>query len=171
MEQYFELTDMIYEEECAGDYRTLMFGIYKGRHFFIVNLGGQYPVAYAEQKPMDPNDHEILNDILYNSGANEAAIPHGGLTYGPDTLCRLKRDMSWFPKANEILNLHYWGWDYAHIGDYCTWKERAGLEEVGLLRKHSSKEIYEKDIVPFIDYMSEKFVNINIEKNQKEGGK
>ena len=160
MEQYFELADMIYEKR-HGAYQVLAFGIRKGRYFFIVNVGGEWPAAYVEKKPEDPDDYESLNDVLFNEKHGEDALPHGGLIYGPDDLSRLKRAMKRLPGFDGILERKYWGWDYSHFGDYCTYKEEENLEEEDLLVKHSVGEIYEKNILPFIDYMSKKFANAN----------
>jgi len=78
--------------------------IYKGFHFYILNLG-THPTAYVEI----PKKHKLFG-VDYND--IDISV-HGGFTYSRDNLFiseNTKMDGSWFI-----------GWDYAHCGDYyCT---------------------------------------------------
>ena len=155
MEKNIKLEEMEYKER-RGEYPVLSFGEHKGRHFFIVRVGGEWPATYVEAKPGEPDDYSLLDEML-----EERRYPHGGLTYGPENLLRLKKSLEGQGVSDEILNLKYWGWDYGHYGDYCAWMSDVtcsielcpGEECI----KYTVDEIYENDVVPFIDLLEEKF--------------
>lgn len=152
MEKNIKLQEMRYEK-ARGKYSILSFGEHKGRHFFIVSVGGEWPTAYVEAKPGEDRDSV---EALFNG----KAFPHGGLTFGPEDLLHLKDARPGADIEEDILALKYWGWDYGHLYDYCTWKgdpEYSALmrpEDLGA--KHTVDEIYEEDVIPFIDLMEEK---------------
>ena len=155
MEKNIKLEEMEYKKR-RGEYPVLSFGEHKGRHFFIVSVGGEWPAAYVEAKPGEPDDYSLFDEML-----EERRYPHGGLTYGPENLLRLKKSLEGQGVSDEILNLKYWGWDYGHYGDYCAWMSDVtcsielcpGEECI----KYTVDEIYENDVVPFIDLLEEKF--------------
>lgn len=149
MEKNIKLEEMEYKER-RGEYPVLSFGEHKGRHFFIASIGGNWPVAYVEAKSGEPDNYSLLNEML-----EEKECPHGGLTYGPKNLLRFKKSLEGQGVSDEILNLKYWGWDYGHCGDYCTWMGVDTCWEG--YTKYTVDEIYEDDVVPFIDLLEEKF--------------
>lgn len=151
MEQYFQLEDMEYKRK-RGEYPVLAFGVHKGRRFFIISVGGEWPAAYVESKEGEPVDYRILD-----SGIQGDAEPHGGLTYGPSPLMRLKKCLEGYGISDEILSRSYWGWDYGHYSDYCTWVGDYGSYGDETLKKWTVEEIYEEDVVPFIEWLSEKY--------------
>ena len=55
MEKNIKLEEMEYKER-RGEYPVLSFGEHEGRHFFIVSVGGEWPAAYVEAKPGEPDD-------------------------------------------------------------------------------------------------------------------
>lgn len=155
MEKNIKLEEMEYRRR-KGEYPVLSYGEHQGRHFFIVSIGGEWPVAYVEAKPGEPDDYASLNEVLKGKG-----YPHGGLTYGPGNLLRLKKSLAGQGVSDEVLKLKYWGWDYAHYDDYCTWLSDLSysieLHPEEEYVKHNVDEIYEEDVVPFIDWLEEKF--------------
>lgn len=162
MDKYVKLEEMKYVSN-SGKYSILAFGVYKGRHFFIVNVGGQWPTAYVEARPGEERDS--MEDLLCGE-----KFPHGGLTYGPEDLLHLKKARPAADIGEGVLALKYWGWDYGHLGDYCAWMGgstyRAGLwldEDLGV--KYTTDEIYENDVVPFIEWINQEFSN-----KQNSGG-
>lgn len=80
---------------------------HKGRHFFIVSVGGEWPAAYVEAKPGDPDDYSLFDEMLEGK-----EYPHGGLSYGQGNLLRLKKSLEGQGVSDEILKLKYWGWDF-----------------------------------------------------------
>ena len=149
MEKNIKLEEMEYKER-RGEYPVLSFGEHKGRHFFIVSVGGEWPAAYVEAKPGEPDDFSLFDEILEGK-----EYPHGGLSYGPENLLRLKKGLEGQGVSDEILKLKYWGWDYGHYDDYCTWMGVDTCWE-GYF-KYTVDEIYENDVVPFINLLEEKF--------------
>lgn len=152
MEHYIQLEEMEYKQK-RGEYPVLCYGIRKGRYFFIVNVGGEYPAAYVEAKKGEPIDYRILGHEVPDD-----ANPHGGLTYGPENLLRLKKSLEGSGIDEEVLKRGYWGWDYGHIDDYCTWMEEYEEYSDSVLRKWTVDEIYEEDVAPFVDWLSEEYV-------------
>lgn len=149
---YIKLEEMKYVNN-PGKYSILAFGVYEGRHFFIVNVGGQWPTAYVEARPGEERDS--MEDLLCGE-----KFPHGGLTYGPKDLLHLKKTRPAVNIDEGVLALKYWGWDYGHLCDFCTWKGdpeySALMQPEDLGAKHTVDEIYEEDVVPFIDLLEEK---------------
>lgn len=152
MDKYIKLKEMEYADN-PGKYSVLAFGVYKGRHFFIVSIGGQWPTAYVEARLGE--NYESMEDLF-----DGETFPHGGLTYGPEDLLRLKDSHQGADIAEDIFALKYWGWDYGHYGDYCTWMANplcsTELCPGDLSVKYTVDEIYEDDVVPFIDLLEEK---------------
>ena len=156
MEKNIKLEEMEYKER-RGEYPVLSFGEHKGRHFFIVSVGGEWPAAYVEAKPGEPDDFSLFDEILEGK-----EYPHGGLSYGPENLLRLKKGLEGQGVSDETLKLKYWGWDYGHVDDYCTWMSDITCGDIELFHweeciKYTVDEIYENDVVPFIDLLEEKF--------------
>lgn len=156
MEKNIKLEEMEYKER-RGEYPVLSFGEHKGRHFFIVSVGGEWPAAYVEAKPGEPDDYSLFDEMLEGK-----EYPHGGLSYGPENLLRLKKGLEGQGVSDEILKLKYWGWDYGHVCDYCTWMSDITCGDIELFPweeciKYTVDEIYENDVVPFIDLLEEKF--------------
>lgn len=152
MEKHIKLQEMRYEK-TKGKYSVLSFGERKGRHFFIVSVGGEWPTAYVEAKPGE--DRDFVEDLF-----NGKTFPHGGLTYGPEGLLHLKDAHPGADIDDSIFALKYWGWDYGHLCDYCTWKGdpeySALMQPEDLGDKHTVDEIYENDVIPFIDLIEKK---------------
>lgn len=154
MEHYIRLEEMEYKQK-RGKYPVLCYGVHKGRYFFIVSVGGNYPAAYVEAKKGEPADYRILSSETCGD-----AKPHGGLTYGPENLLRLKKSLEGCGVEEEVLKRGYWGWDYGHLDDYCTWMEEYEEYSDSPLKKWSVDEIYEEDVVPFADWIVEKYFSI-----------
>lgn len=167
MEKNIKLEEMEYKER-RGEYPVLSFGEHEGRHFFIVSVGGEWPAAYVEAKPGEPDDCSLFDEMLEGK-----EYPHGGLTYGPEDLLRLKKSLEGQGVSGEILKLKYWGWDYGHVCDYCTWMDKYEEPEAFqfcydtdiIPQKHTADEIYENDVIPFIEWINQKFSN-----TQNSGG-
>lgn len=88
---------MIYQADHTHD--VLCEGKYFGFHFVIVSYG-THPCAYVEMTDTQWNflDYDVLEDKINC---------HGGLTFAGD-LTHIREDLTgWF-----------FGWDYAHAGDY-----------------------------------------------------
>lgn len=80
--------------------------IYKGFHYYILNLG-THPTAYVEIH----KEHVLYSMSYIDIEDSEYYIDvHGGLTYSSDSL-RIGEDTS-------LENSWFIGWDYAHVGDY-----------------------------------------------------
>ena len=166
MEKNIKLEEMEYKER-RGEYPVLSFGEHKGRHFFIVSVGGEWPAAYVESKPGDPDDNSLFDEMLEGK-----EYPHGGLSYGPENLLRLKKGLEGQGVSDEILKLKYWGWDYGHVCDYCTWMSDITCGDIELFPweeciKYTVDEIYENDVVPFSDLLEEKFPGSTETKEEK----
>ena len=74
--------------------------------------------------------------------------------------------------SDETLKLKYWGWDYGHVDDYCTWMSDITCGDIELFHweeciKYTVDEIYENDVVPFIDLLEEKFPGSTETKEEK----
>ena len=90
---------MVYQNK--GKIELLYNGIYKGYHFYILNLGS-YPTAYVEIPKGNKYYQTHYDDINVNV--------HGGLTYSNSYL---------ITSYNTIMeNSWFIGWDYAHCNDY-----------------------------------------------------
>ena len=92
--------EMIYQ---CGRKRELLFNdIFKGYHYYILNLG-THPTAYIEipkTSSLYKKDYDEISNIEV----------HGGFTYAKEYLYiseNTKMNDSWFI-----------GWDYAHLYDY-----------------------------------------------------
>ena len=103
-------------------------GIYKGRYFCIVNVGGHHPCAYIEAK-------ESFADIENTSPA------HYGFTYA-NTLFHLKEKVHELSELDiEHLDNFFLGWDFAHIGDYTP--SRFLEDDLDNDKKWTTEEIFE----------------------------
>lgn len=87
---------MIYTAKRLNSPERIAEGIYKGFHYYVLNLG-THPCAYIDVT--DTN----LNGIHYSNIDIEC---HGGLTYSDDNLATVNK-IGWFI-----------GWDYAHYYDF-----------------------------------------------------
>lgn len=159
MEHYIQLEEMEYKQK-REEYPVLCYGTHKGRYFFIVNVGGEYPAAYVEAKKEEP-----LNCRLLDPEISKESKPHGGLTYGPGNLLRLKKSLRGYGVSEEVLARRYWGWDYGHIGDCCTWMENHEEYSDDPLKKWTVGEIYEEDVVPLVDWLAGKYVSVGENEN------
>lgn len=82
-------------------------GIYKDFKYFIVNRGGEYPLAYIKV----PDTLKLNCEDPFKIDLDS---PHGGLTFGcEDAIPPLLEGIA--SKGN------YLGWDYAHCDDYVGW--------------------------------------------------
>lgn len=96
--------EMRYSDESKV--QLLYNDIYKGFHYYILNLG-THPTAYVEI----PKEHVLYSMSYIDIEDSEYYIDvHGGLTYSSDSL-RIGEDTS-------LKNSWFIGWDYAHLGDY-----------------------------------------------------
>ena len=120
-----KIKPMVYQvDRCK---KLLYNDIYKGFHFYIMNLG-THPTAYVEI----PKDHP-----LYLKNYHEIDIEvHGGLTYS-DTSLNTSNN-------TEIDNSWFIGWDYAHAYDYCGFMKKEIFEE---LYSHGNKKWTTEEII------------------------
>lgn len=127
---------MIYQKDRKIE--LLHNDIYKGYHYYILNLG-THPTAYVELPKESKLFGKGYNDI-YDSGIDIEV--HGGLTYSSSELrtgVRTHMTDSWFI-----------GWDYAHAGDYMGYFDE--FEELGIFtinslsdtKKWTTEEIIEE---------------------------
>lgn len=87
------MQEMIYREDRIPPVR-IADGVYHGVPFYVLSLG-THPCAYVDIAPLG------LPTI------NESDIDcHGGITYHSDYLATVNHEGNFF------------GWDYAHCGDY-----------------------------------------------------
>lgn len=163
MDKYIKLKEMYYVNN-PGKYSVLAYGVHKGRHFFIVSIQGQWPTAYVEARPGE--NYESMGDLF-----DGEMSPHGGLTYGPKNLLRLKDAHQGADIDESVFALNYWGWDYGHYGDYCTWMGNSTYnpelcpDDLGV--KYTVDEIYEDGVVPFINLLEEKLLGATETKEGK----
>lgn len=115
-------------------------GIYKGRYFCIVNVGGHHPCAYIEVK-------ESFADIEDTSPA------HYGFTYA-NTLSCLKEGTTCELSEldSEHLDNFFLGWDYAHFGDYTP--TRFFKDDLNNDKKWTTEEIFE-NVMQVIEWVNE----------------
>lgn len=103
-------------------------GTYKDFEYFIVNHGGEYPLAYI----MVPDDLKINCEEYEKIPADS---PHGGLTFG------CENDIPpMLEEINGVTKGNYLGWDYAHLGDYLGFYEPDGFYS----KKWTTEEILEQ---------------------------
>lgn len=82
-------------------------GTYEGFEYYIVNRGGEYPLAYIKV----PDNIKIDCEDYFNVDINS---PHGGITFG------CENDIP--PLLEGVASKgNYLGWDYAHYDDYLGW--------------------------------------------------
>ena len=115
-----EIRQMKYKTERIRE--LLCNAIYRGYHFYILNLG-THPTAYVEIPKISKFYRKHYNDI--------DILVHGGLTYSDDEL-RISDN-------TKMANSWFIGWDYAHIGDYMGFID---LEKNG--KKWTTEEIIEE---------------------------
>lgn len=110
--------------------KVLANGTYKGYEFVILNLG-THPTAYVKVP--------IAHQFHGKNYENVEIEVHGGLTYSDSTL-RIR---------NDDLKGWWFGWDYAHFGDYLGYEEIYLKEFNSNAKKWTTKEIYEdvKDVI------------------------
>lgn len=94
--------EMIYKSTHENE--VLYEGTYHGYHFVIVSYG-THPCAYVEV----PKSHPWYGKSYSNEDVEDNIYVHGGLTFSSD--------------LNHVLgkrgeNRWFFGWDYAHAGDY-----------------------------------------------------
>ena len=99
-----EIREMEYSRENIRE--LLCNGIYKGYHFYVLNLGS-HPTAYVEIPKTSKLFGKHYDDI--------DILVHGGLTYSNDEL-RISSNTT-------MANSWFIGWDYAHVGDYMGYEE------------------------------------------------
>ena len=110
------MTYFNYNENAIG---IIEQGEYRGRYYIIaVNGMPPHPCAYITVSPKD-NKEFISSHVHY------------GISWDNMKLCQ-------YHSKGEITNekyakVHYWGWDYGHVGDYYKYDvdgKRWTLEEV-----------------------------------------
>ena len=122
------MKEMIYDPSIKNVV-LLDSGTYKGFEYYIVNRGGEYPLAYIKV----PDDLKISCEDPFEINLDS---PHGGLTFGcenavPPTLEGLAS------KGN------YLGWDYDHFDDYSGYYDEGSIRKYAT-RKWATKEILEQ---------------------------
>lgn len=95
--------EMIYTENRKIE--LLYNNIYKGFHYYILNLG-THPTAYVEI----PKEHYLYQESYIDIEEYYSIDVHGGLTYSDDSL-RIGENTT-------LMNTWFIGWDYAHCDDY-----------------------------------------------------
>ncbi len=130
LEQKKHIKQMVYQYNAK---RELLFNdIYKGYHFYILNLG-THPTAYVEIPK---------NSKLFCQHHNRVNIDvHGGLTYSDNELLISDRTL--------MANSWFIGWDYAHAGDYMGYYKKfksLGLNSFESInnKKWTTEEIIEE---------------------------
>lgn len=90
------MKEMVYKYNKG--FEVLDKGIHDGYNYYIVSFG-THPCAYVVLPPTNQ---------FYGKHYDEIPIDvHGGLTFG----------CSFNPNINEMCI----GWDYSHVGDYCSY--------------------------------------------------
>ena len=95
------LKPMVYQKD--RDIELLYNDIYRGYHFYILNLG-THPTVYVEI----PKNHKYFQKSYIDI---ENIYVHGGLTYSDDFLMT--------SYGTIMKNSWFIGWDYGHCDDYC----------------------------------------------------
>lgn len=105
-QQFIKLEDMIYcNKGLRGKILILAYGKIEGRHFFVLNIGGDHPTAYIEVLSGDKIDYTNVDNIDV----------HGGITFGPDYLHHVTKCCQEVgEEVKEALDREYIGWDYGH---------------------------------------------------------
>lgn len=136
-----EIREMKYSRENIRE--LLCNGIYKGYHFYVLNLGS-HPTAYVEIPKTSKLFGKHYDDI--------DILVHGGLTYSNDELK--------ISSNTTMANSWFIGWDYAHAGDYCGYMEDIkewGIHTLSSLedeKKWTTEEMI-KDCICVIDQLIE----------------
>lgn len=148
------MKEMIYSVNTVSA-TILLSGMYKGHNFYIVSYG-THPCAYVDV----PEDH-IWYEKDYSGEPGDKIDCHGGLTYSG----RLNHFLS----KNETEGKWFFGWDYAHAGDYIGYEIKWGL------RNEKDKKWTTEEIFEDIKYVIEQLDNaIDIDEEVEillQGGK
>ncbi len=107
-------------------------GVYKGRHWCIRMFSN--PCAYVSKETGDSN--KVIGEKV-----------HGGITY-EGTLPNSENQEIMFP----YCNIEYWGWDYAHYGDFVS----GSLFQQGKKDKKWTSEEIIKEIYDAIDALDKR---------------
>lgn len=133
------MKEMIYNPEI-NNVVLLDSGTYKGFEYYIVNRGGEYPLAYIKV----PDDLKISCEDPFEI---ELDSPHGGITFGcEDAVPPLLEGIA--SKGN------YLGWDYAHYDDYL------GYYDQETLRNYATKRWTTKEILKQVKNTIEEIKNV-----------
>lgn len=120
------MKQMIYQKDRITPGEILFEDTYKNIDFVIVSYG-THPCAYIKIPESNKyyNIDYLKADELLNFPVNGGLTFYGGLS-------KLNKDGRWY------------GWDYAHCGDYCGYEE-AFLEDLRTGgKKWTTEEIYEE---------------------------
>lgn len=99
------MKEMIYDP-AIKDVILLDNGIYKNFEYYIVNRGGEYPLAYIKV----PDDLKISCEDYFEIDLDS---PHEDLTFGCENdIPPMLEEIDGVTKGN------YLGWDYAHCDDW-----------------------------------------------------
>lgn len=131
-----KIKEMKYKTESIRE--LLCNAIYRGYHFYILNLG-THPTAYVEIPKISKFYRKHYDDI--------DILVHGGLTYSNEELRigdNTKMTNSWFI-----------GWDYAHYNDYLGSNALFGKFESDEFNKKWTTEEMIKDCFSVIDQLIE----------------
>ena len=139
----FRYTEMEYK--WCGETKVLLDAYFEEYHFIIASIGGNHPCAYIELNENHPLYKERYETI--DSSLDHMPV-HGGVTYTEE----------WLKVAN-IHNSWIIGWDYGHLGDYCSVPpeyDEYSYDD----HKWTVLEILEQDVIPAIQWLKEKEVEV-----------
>ena len=128
------------EYKWEGETKVLLDGYFKTYHFIIASIGGNHPSAYIELEKSHPLYKKSYEDIDFP--LDEMPV-HGGVTYIEE----------WLKVAN-IHNSWVIGWDYGHLGDYCSVPEKYDKYSYDD-HKWTVLEILAQDVIPAIQWLKE----------------
>ena len=102
------------------DGEILCSGEYEGYRYYIISYG-VHPCAYVEVEMSHPWFAKDYYDKVNDNGESPCDIIecHGGLTYAGS--------FSWIVGHEDGNDRWFFGWDYAHAGDYIGYEQMWGL--------------------------------------------
>ena len=143
------MKEMIYSNIKNEKTKILYSGIYKGKYFCIINICGHHPCAYVEVKDESYFDWE------------DTSPAHYGFTFA-DSLSHIRSKVD-ASEISELDDAHldnlFFGWDFAHIGDYTPTRLLSSLlsgndNEDETDKKWTTQEIFE-NVKEVIDWINE----------------
>ncbi len=143
------MKEMVYQEKHLEPPKVLLDEVMNGHRVVILNLG-THPCSYIA---IPKNSH------LYGMDYDKIPVScHGGWTYGSDKLLSVpSRNCWWF------------GWDYAHAGDFSGYHNGLNQDEHRWTIKELRDEawIVSYKIMELRNFINELYKNETFEKEEK----